>query len=474
MQPPRRFDRRAILAAGALAGTAGSANAAAGSNGAPAKGAAGAPGAAGATVAPAAAFGLDPASTRDQSDRLQAAIDQTAQRGVALMLPTGRIVAGGIVLRPGTRILGASSASTIACSGRGPCLTGANAPDIRIAGFTIDGTGMAPDAARASGLVQLEDCRGVILDDLAVTGAAGNAIALKRVSGHIGRCTITNAAATAIFSIDAAGLTIAANTIAGAADNGILVWRSTPGEDGTIVTGNRIGRIANRSGGTGQYGNGVNVYRAGSVMVSANRITDCAFTAVRANEAGNVQIVANHAERLGEVAIYAEAAAEHAGAPGFEGAVISDNLVDTAACGIAVTNFNNGGRLAVIQGNLVRNLFRREQEPRDKRGEGIGVEADAVVANNVIEAAPTAGLLIGWGRHMREVLATGNLIRRSRIGIAVTGDAAAGHCLIAGNMISGASEGAIRTMDHARAVGPDLASGRGVPRNLTLNGNVAV
>ena len=148
-----------------------------------------------------------------------------------------------------------------------------------------------------------------------------------------------------------------------------------------------------------------------------------------------------------------EAAAEHNGAPGFEGAMISSNLIDTAASGIAVTNSNNGGRLAVVQGNVVRNLFRREAEPRDKRGEGISVEADTVVANNVIENAPTAGLMIGWGKYTREVLVTGNLIRRARIGIAVSGAAGAGQCVIANNMISGATEGAIRAMDHARAIG---------------------
>ena len=66
-------------------------------------------------------------------------------------------------------------------------------------------------------------------------------------------------------------------------------------------------------------------------------------------------MIANSCARLGEVALYAEF--------GFEGALIANNLVDTAATGISVTNFNDGGRLAVVQGNLVRNLFRREDEP---------------------------------------------------------------------------------------------------------------
>ena len=43
-----------------------------------------------------------------------------------------------------------------------------------------------------------------------------------------------------------------------------------------------------------------------------------------------------------------------------EGAIIADDLVDKAATGVSVTNFNEGGRLAVVQGNLIRNLFFRK------------------------------------------------------------------------------------------------------------------
>jgi len=96
----------------------------------------------------------------------------------------------------------------------------------------------------------------------------------------------------------------------------------------------------------------VNVFRAGSVLVSSNRIADCAFLAIRSNAGSNCQMVGNSCARLGEVGLYAEFA--------FEGAVIANNLVDKGATGISVTNFNEGGRLAVVQGNLIRNLFFRK------------------------------------------------------------------------------------------------------------------
>ena len=83
-------------------------------------------------------------------------------------------------------------------------------------------------------------------------------------------------------------------------------------------------------------------------------IADCAFSAVRCNSASNAQIIANNCRKIGEVALYAEFS--------FEGAVIANNLVDEAATGIEVTNFKEGGRLATVQGNIIRNLFRREHE----------------------------------------------------------------------------------------------------------------
>jgi uncharacterized secreted repeat protein (TIGR03808 family) len=268
-----------------------------------------------------------------------------------------------------------------------------------------------------------------------------------------------------LHSQDATGLDIVHNEIIDCANNGIQVWRSDAGEDGSLVANNRIVRIRADGGGTGENGNGINVFRAGSVLVTGNRIADCAYSAIRGNAASDIQMVANSCTRLGEVALYAEF--------GFEGALIANNLVDTAATGVSVTNFNDGGRLAVVQGNLIRNLFRREQEPQDKRGEGITVEADTIITGNVIENAPTAGLVIGWGAYVREVVATANLIRKARVGILVSSEAGTGACLIANNMIAGAAEGSIRAMDGSgQPTGPELAGAEG--SDLAITGNLAV
>jgi uncharacterized secreted repeat protein (TIGR03808 family) len=151
--------------------------------------------------------------------------------------------------------------------------------------------------------------------------------------------------------------------------------------------------------------------------------------------------------------------------------VIANNLVDTAAMGISVTNFKQGGHPAVVQGNLIRNLFFRKDV--DSRGIGIAVEADSVVSGNVVEGAPAYGILIGWGSYLRDV-STDNLIRDSHIGIGVSSAPAAGTALITDNMITGAKDGAIRAMDGAKPVGPDLAQASSEAyRNLAIYSNVA-
>lgn len=412
----------------------------------------------------AAEFSLDPGRAGDQSSALQAAIDQAALRRVPLVLPPGRFQAGTVRLRPGTILEGAGAATVIALAGPGAGLVGEGAHALRLERFAVDGRA-ALATGPESGLIDLRAGRDIAIADVTIQASPANALALQKVSGRVTGCRIEEAGSAAIRSLDAEGLTIAGNDIRDCADNGILVWRSRIGEDGTTVTANRIERIAARSGGTGQNGNAINLFRAGGVLVEANRIADCAYSAIRANQSSNVQMIANSAQRIGEVALYAEF--------GFEGALIASNLVDHAACGISVTNFNEGGRLAVIQGNLIRNLFRREHEPIDRRGEGIAVEADASITGNTIEGAATAGIVIGWGSYMRNVVAASNMIRAARVGILITGDPEAGTCLVAQNLIASPEFGAIRHMSHGLPIGEDLIRATATNKRIAVTGNIA-
>ena len=409
--------------------------------------------------------GVQPNSSKDQTTALQSAIDAASEKGMPVILPAGTIRVADLRLRAGTKLIGQARSTVLEFTGGDAFITGDKADGVVLRGLVIDGAYRATLEERGEGLIAFSRSRDIVIEDVEVRHSARIGVSLISCSGRAVDNKIHAVLDAGLKCLDAAGLSVTGNTISDCGNNGILIWRSEQGEDGSIISGNRITKIRNAAGGTGEYGNGINVFRAGSVLVQGNRIADCTYTAVRGNAASNIQIIANSCERLGEVAIYSEFE--------FQGAVIANNVIDTAATGIEVTNFQQGGRLSVVQGNLVRNLFRREHEKEDKRGVGIGVEADAAVSGNTIENAPTAGIQIGWGPFMRDVAATGNVIRRSRVGIAVTSAPEAGSCLIANNLISGSMDGAIRAMNHGAMLGPDLAREPQAAGRITVSGNVA-
>ena len=92
----------------------------------------------------------------------------------------------------------------------------------------------------------------------------------------------------------------------------------------------------------------------------------------------------------------------------------------------------------------------------------------------MIESAPLAGIMLGFGRYLRDVAATGNVVRKADIGIAVSVTPGATTALIADNVITGFGRGAILGMAGAKAVTADLAQG-GTERyaHLTISGNRA-
>jgi uncharacterized secreted repeat protein (TIGR03808 family) len=230
-----------------------------------------------------------------------------------------------------------------------------------------------------------------------------------------------------------------------------------------MVLDNRIEDVRADAGGSGPFGNGVNAFRAGSVIVRGNRIHNCAFTAVRGNTASNIEIIANSCSEIGEVALYSEFS--------FEGAVIANNTVVGAQTGVSIANFNEGGRIAVVQGNIFRNLAPRGRSEGDN-GIGIYVEADAAVTGNVVDSATFAGIMAGWGPYLRDVTITGNVVRAAAIGVGISVVPGAGGAVIANNMISGARRGAILGMDHREVVTGDLTKdGAARYAQLAIGGN---
>jgi uncharacterized secreted repeat protein (TIGR03808 family) len=396
-------------------------------------------------------YGVRPGSPDDQTRALQRAIDDAARAQIPLALPPGVYRTGMLRLQSGTQLIGVRGATQLVFTGGAAMLQGEGAASVGLTGITLDGGGIALPARR--GLIHCLGGRDIRIADCEIIGSGGNGIWFEQVSGDISGNIITRTAATAVVSFDALGLSVSRNTIVDTNDNGIEILRTAIGDDGTLVADNRIEDIKAGPGGSGQYGNAINAFRAGNVIVRGNRIRNCDYSAVRGNSASNIQITGNSISDVREVALYSEFS--------FEGAVIANNTVDGAALGVSVCNFNEGGRMAAVQGNIIRNLLPKRPigtAPDDDAGIGIYVEADTSVTGNVIENAPSFGIVAGWGKYLRDVVISGNVIRKAFVGVGISVVPGAGTALVNNNMISETPRGAVVGLDHARAITSDLSA----------------
>ncbi len=400
------------------------------------------------------------------SRKLQALITEAARQNMPLFLPPGRYAVSNLILPDGARLTGIAGATQLVYSGGGFLMRGEDAGRIELTGLTIDGGGRSL-GADAPALVHLSGIGTVSIDACEIIGSQKTGIQLERCGGRIERSSISDAADYGIYAVESSGLSITGNSVSDCGNGGILVHRWTKGYDGTMVSGNRITGMGAMNGGTGQYGNGINLYRADGVTVSSNQISRSAFSAIRANSASNALISNNQCLQSGETSIYAEFA--------FEGALVSGNVVDGAANGISVVNFNEGGRLATVANNVVRNLSLTGPYVLEEAifGVGISVEADTAVTGNVIENAPFWGLALGFGAYLRNVVATGNVVRQAGIGCAVSVAEGTGSAVISGNLFQGVSKGAIIGHRWKTAVTGELVGDDAAARypQLTIEGN---
>src|SRR5262249_7662614 len=104
-------------------------------------------------------------------------------------------------------------------------------------------------------------------------------------------------------------------------------------------------------------------------------------------------------------------------------------------------------------------------------GIGIAVEADAAVSGNVIENACDTGIKLGHGQFLRDVTATGNVVRNVGYGITASVTIGAGEAVIAGNMVAEASRGAIVGMDFAEVLPIDLQKNPTRFAQISVRGN---
>ncbi|MFC3075775.1 TIGR03808 family TAT-translocated repetitive protein [Shinella pollutisoli] len=412
----------------------------------------------------AAAHGVRPGADDRKSKAFSRLLAQAAAKNMPVFLPPGDYTVSNVTLPDKVRITGVAGATRILYGGDGHLFAGDGLTRVELSNLVIDGANRWLGDS-VEGLVHLSGVAEAVIENCEILGSSKTALSLERCGGRIERNRISGAADYGLYAVESRDLSVAANHVHDCGNGGILVHRWQKGRDGTIVTGNRVARIFATRGGTGEYGNGINVFRADDVMVTNNHVSGCAFSAVRANAGSNVQISGNTCLDSGETAIYSEF--------GFTGAVVSGNLIDGAANGILIVNFDAGGRLAAVTGNVVRNLRLEGPYVHDGAGFGFGiaVEADTVVTGNTIENAPKWGLMLGWGPYMRGLAVSGNLVRGSPVGCAVTVVEEAGPALISGNVFADTPEGAIVGYRwNERATG-ELAEDGGAHAHLTIERN---
>lgn len=412
----------------------------------------------------AAEAGILPGAEDDQSAKLQDLIDRAAAMGQPVFLAAGTYEVANLELRDGSRIVGVPGLTRLVYRGDGHLMAAQDIRRLSLSGLTFDGANRWL-ADYTEGLLAFRSVDEVLIEACEVVGSRKCGIYLARSGGRIEASRISGAAEAGVWAIEGRAFTIRNNQVFDCGNGGILVHRWTKGEDASLITGNRVARIGATNGGTGQYGNGINVFRADNVLVSGNHVSDCAFSAIRANSASNITISGNQAFRSGETAIYAEFE--------FEGALIEGNVIDGAAIGISVANFDHGGRLSTVSGNIVRGIVNRGpyQPTVSGFGFGISVEADTLVTGNLVDGAETAALAIGWGPYLRNVIVSDNILRGSPQGMRVSVVEGSGETLIRNNIVEGASDGAILGYRWNDRVGKPMVDGDTSVPHVTLAGN---
>jgi uncharacterized secreted repeat protein (TIGR03808 family) len=392
----------------------------------------------------------------DQTAALQAAITAAGETGGVVQLGAGTFETGPLTLKNNITLQGIPGATALRSIQGGKILSIRSAKRVVIEGIEFTAKGKTGNLLTAEGIERL------IVQDCDFAGAEA-ALRVATCGGRIVGNRMRFHQKVACQAIGSTGLEISGNSISDIGNAGIQVWRENKGDSPTIVTNNFVTRIAAEDGGDGPNGNGINVFAAHGVIVSNNRITDCAFTGIRNASSDACIITGNNIARCNEVALYVEFE--------FLGAVVANNIIDTAAHGIAITNFLQGGRVAQCTGNVVRNIKGTDAHGRSLGG-GIAAEADTVIANNVVENAEIYGIGMGWGIYGRNLSTTGNIVKDCPQGIRFSA-VGPGPYVIANNVIAGASKGAILGMDHDKPITDDLAlAGSKIPDQASITGNM--
>jgi uncharacterized secreted repeat protein (TIGR03808 family) len=377
---------------------------------------------------------LAQARTGDIAQRLR----EAARKGAAVSLPAGEITLTGFDLPEGAILTGIPGRTVLKLSGLGPLLSGNMARKITLENIIFDGaTGFTP---KEKGLLDFSDVVDLSLRGCAVRRSSARGLNLVRCGGVVAQNDIADVADVGLHSLDGLGVDIDNNHIRRCADNGLIIYATSAGRyDGSRVRNNIIEDIENRSGGNGPYGNGVFVWGAGVVRVERNRISRCAYTAVRNNSGHGVEVIGNDCKTFGEKAMYAEFGAKNS--------VFRDNRIEDAGAGIAVANADKGTDGAIVSGNTIVSM--KPNRPDAEFGPemlwltGILAEKNAEITGNKIVGPGWIGVALGgWRENLR---AEGNEISGVDYGVVLATGEGAGDATVARNRISAKKAAVIAT-----------------------------
>ncbi len=398
------------------------------------------------------------------SDHLNAEIEKALRLGTGVVrLGAGIFETTGLTLEKSIRIEGVPGHTKLQAKSGHPIFIVQNTADVSLFGLNFEGNAQAM-TDQFPGLVVGWNTERLSIDACSFSKSSKTGVKLEECSGQISNCQFSKIADSGILVVNSKGMRIMNNDVTDIGNNGIQVWQHDLKEDGTQILGNRVSLIRAEAGGSGQNGNGIGIFNAGNVIVANNRVSDTAYSCIRCNSGSNIQIVSNSVSRSAETAIYVEFA--------FQGAVVSNNIVEDAAFGISITNFDVGGRMAVCTGNVVRHMHVGHSQGVTEGG-GIHCEADTLIANNIIEDVAASAINLGWVDKCRNVMAQGNVIRQCARGISFSVSEGAKQVQIVGNMIEGARVAAVVGMKgDAVATGDFMKDSLKPPAHVNMYGNV--
>jgi uncharacterized secreted repeat protein (TIGR03808 family) len=377
----------------------------------------------------------------DNTSGLTSAVAAAMSAGKELVLPPGTIVTGPISITPtaALKIRGSGMGRTIirlassASPGHLLRIASGTSHRVMVTDLTLDGNNVAMSSDVLTSILKLDSRNNgaTVVQRVEVKNATQSGIvaynsAIELSQSWIHDCVLEGVTPHANYPTE-----ILNNLIENCTRNGIRIGSSasTTKYDGvlTVVEGNRIRNITDAFAGTGQYGNGILIYRVGNVIVRGNTILNVAWAFIRGNRADNL-VVANNSgtTNSNQQGIFIEFNSSYA--------TITGNKI-TSVDGISVANVDSGAFESAVVGNTVKITG------VDGTSRGIWCET-GVVANNVIDGGGTCRYgvsQIGGGTSGRSQLTVaGNRISGCKyaIGIPTTNTHADSFTEVSGNKVT--------------------------------------